>query len=61
MDNLLLCGECGWTGLGKDCDKKYRGTIGDWDAEPYPVCPKCGSENLIELDSRGAVLEPVLV
>ena len=61
MNIQLQCRDCGWRGLEEECIKKYRGTPGDWDAEPYPTCPKCGSENLAELDTKGAVLEPVLV
>lgn len=57
MDTLLQCKDCDWSGLEKDCTKGYRGIVGEWDAEPYIMCPKCGSENLIELSGRGAALE----
>lgn len=51
MEDHFLCEDCGWTGIGGDCNKKYR-----WasppiiqDIEPYLTCPKCDSENLIPL------------
>jgi len=61
MEKLLKCEDCGWCGQGEECIKEYRGTLGGWDVEAVPMCPKCNSKNLIELDTRGAVLEPSLV
>ena len=58
MSKLLLCNDCGWTGSEDDCvvthKKEYPG---------YTLwCPKCDSENLIELMGRGVdTSEPLLV
>ena len=56
METRLQCEDCGWVGLQEDCgiSIKATGTV--------PVCPKCNSENLIELAGRGEeVRMPVLV
>jgi len=58
MNNQLFCEDCEWKGKQEDCVKSYRGIPGR-DVEPYLQCPKCGSENLIELADRGVTLEPV--
>lgn len=60
MNNQLLCNDCGWIGKEEDCAKRHS----KWDIEifglAYLQCPKCGSDNLIELQGRRAkVLTPV--
>lgn len=60
MNTLLLCNDCGWTGKQNDCIRKSRGLPNtDEFMETYFECPKCNSENLIELDSKGVQLELV--
>ena len=49
MDSIILCEDCGWTGKLEDC------------VEGYTECPKCGSENLIELIGKSPILQPVPV
>lgn len=60
MNNQLLCEDCGWIGKREDCVTihRWKDRIG---GDTVLQCPKCGSEKLIELTGRGAVLEPVLV
>lgn len=57
MESLQLCDDCGWMGEEESCVRveEYE------DSESRLQCPKCGSENLIELMGRSARLEPVPV
>jgi len=58
----LLCEDCEWIGKQGDCIKVYTGIFGtEGDVEPHLQCPKCGSENLIELSNDYVRPEPVLV
>ena len=64
MSAELQCESCNWMGLQRDCRKKYiTGKVPEVDVEPYLVCPKCGSEDLIELSGQRIMSDrvPVLV
>lgn len=44
----VQCQDCGWQGMVSECIHTYRGTP-DWDVTPVDECPKCNSENLIDI------------
>jgi len=49
----VYCEDCGWKGQVRDCVHTYRGIPGTGgDVEPVDECPKCGSENLIDIESE---------
>lgn len=58
MNTHLLCEDCGWVGLLEDCKEVYKEllTTGGLKIISHLSCPKCGSEELIELTG-----EPELV
>lgn len=60
MEHRLMCENCAWIGVESGCNKQYRAILlTDGDVELHLLCPKCGSEDLIELSDRGArVLAP---
>ena len=57
MEILLECKDCGWRGEQIECDKNYEPAY-DGDVEPKLSCPKCGSDELYELDGHGLQLSP---
>ena len=51
-ESLVQCDDCSWRGMVKDCVHTYKGIAGsEGDVEPVDGCPKCGSENLIPIES----------
>lgn len=53
----VQCEDCGWQGLASECIHTYKGIpFADGDIEPVDECPKCNSENLIEIDREYAVI-----
>ena len=58
MENYLICAGdfCGWQGKQEECEKKFRESSPGGDVEPYLVCPKCGSEELMSQVELGTNL-----
>lgn len=52
MEIRLQCEDCGWTGLQEDCFKEL-----DYNLNPAFFCPKCGSDNLVEILPRGEEIQ----
>ncbi len=40
------CLDCGWEGLGKDCNHDYQDDGTGEDVEPVELCLACDSDNL---------------
>ena len=51
---MVQCLDCSWICQDSDCIHTYVGIFGTEDVEGTDKCPKCGSENLWELEDRRA-------
>ncbi len=51
---LVECDECHWRGTIADCIHTYRNYIDE--SEPVDLCPKCGSDQLLDIDEDTANL-----
>ena len=59
---MMECEDCKWRGKVMDCKHGYKGSpIRGFDIEPMDYCPRCNSENLIEMQGGNASLISVLV
>ena len=57
---MVQCLDCGWIGKESECFRAYVEVSGTkYHVEGEDKCPKCGSENLLELeDRRDKILVP---
>lgn len=58
----VKCDSCGWKGKVQDCLHSYQGdgtttSKGEptGEVEPVDFCPKCGSDQLLNLEEEGVL------